>query len=133
MMFDGTVTPSTHNKGYKMCLSVDAASHKDGKGTHLSVYLCLMKGPHDGELTWPLRGKFKIKLLNQINDSEHHSVNSLNYDDHVPNECVNKVIESEKATGWGNAQFISNEDLHKTTPTCQYLKDDCVFFQVTKL
>ena len=41
----------THNKGYKMCLNVDAAGNGDGKGTHLSVFLFLMKGPHDDELT----------------------------------------------------------------------------------
>ena len=62
----------THKKGYKMCLGVDAASHGEGRGTHVSVYMYLMKGPHDDELTWPLRGEFEIKLLNQISDSEHH-------------------------------------------------------------
>ena len=61
---------NTNNNGYMMCLSSDAAGHKDGngKGTHLSVFL---KGSHDDELTWPLKGKFEVKLLNQISDSEH--------------------------------------------------------------
>ena len=49
----------THNKGYKMCLRVDAAGIGNGKVTHLSVFLYLMKSPHDDELTWPLRGKFE--------------------------------------------------------------------------
>ena len=71
----------THNKGYKMCVCVDAAGNGHD-GTHLSVFLCLMKGPHDDELTWPLRGKFEIRLLNQISDSEHHSV-TMTYDDDV--------------------------------------------------
>ena len=54
----------THNNGYKMSLRIYAAGVSEGKSTHLSVYLCLMKGPHDDELTWPLKGKFEIKLLN---------------------------------------------------------------------
>ena len=124
----------THNKGHKMCLKIYAAGVRNGKGTHLSVFLYLMKGPHDDELTciWPLREKFEIKLLNQISDSEHHS-KTVNYDDNTPDNS--KVIESSNnfSRGWGRIQFISNEDLHKTTPTCQYLKDDCLFFQVTKL
>ena len=34
--------------------------------------------------------------------------------------------------GWGQCyQLISNEDLHKATPTCQFLKDDCVYFEIT--
>ena len=59
-----------------MCLRVDAAGNGDGKGTHVSVYLYLMKGPHDDELEqsghWPLKGTFTIELLNQLNDSDHH-------------------------------------------------------------
>ena len=41
----------THNKGYKMCLRVDAAGNGDGESTQLSVYLYLMKGLHNDELT----------------------------------------------------------------------------------
>ena len=123
----------THNKGYKMCLRVDAAGNGVGKGTHLSVFLYLMKGPHDHELTWPLRKKFEIKLLNQISDSEHHSM-SVTYNDDIKSSSADRVIKGDKnKKGWGCIQFITNEDLHKTTPTCQYLKDYCLFFQVTKL
>ena len=120
----------THNKGYKMCLKVYVAGIDDSKGTHLSVYLYLMKGPHDDELTWPLRGKLQIKLLNQISDSKHHSM-TLPYDDDTPEIRTSRVTEGKK--GWGWAQYISNEDLNKIIPTRQYLKDDCLFFQVTKL
>ena len=123
----------THNNGYKMCLRVDAAGDGDGEGTHLSWFLFLMKGSHDDQLTWPLKGKFLIKLLNQISDSEHYSMD-INYNDNVPIEYKNKVTQDDKATGaWGQPEFISNKGLHTTTATCQYLKDDCLFFQVTKL
>ena len=116
-----------------MCLRVDGDGFGDAKGTHLSVFLYLMKGPHDNELTWPLRGNFKIKLLNQISDREHHAM-TVSYDDHVLDKYTAKVRKGEKATcGWGIAKFISNEDLHMTTLTYQYLKDDCLFLQVTKL
>ena len=123
----------THNKGCKMYLKVYAAGNGDGKGTHLSMYLYLMKGPHDDELTWPLREKFEIKLLNQISDSQHYS-GIVTYDDNTPNDYTSRVTKGNKSdNGWGWAQYISNEDLLKITPTCQYLKDDCLFFQVTKL
>ena len=121
----------THG-GYKMCLSVDAAGFGDGKGTYLSAFLHLMKGPHDDKLTWPLRGEFKIKLLNQISDSEHHS-KILIYDDRVSDRTADRVIEYERANAKGYSQFISIENLRKTTLTRQLLKDDCLFFQVTKL
>lgn len=126
----------THSNGYKMCLCVFAAGYGDGEGTHLSVSLYLMKGLYDDELVWPLRGKFKVKLLNQISDSEHHS-KILTYDDKTPDDNAGRVTVGEKADGWGFHRYISNEDLHKTTKfrrtntTCQYLKDDSIFFKVT--
>ena len=63
----------TQNKGYRMCLHIDTVGVLDDKDTHLSVFLCLMKGPHDDELTWPLRGKLEMKLLNQFCNDEHYS------------------------------------------------------------
>ncbi|XP_065900845.1 TNF receptor-associated factor 4-like isoform X1 [Dysidea avara] len=119
----------SHDKGYKMCLRAYPAGN--GKGTHLSVYLQLMKGPHDDELTWPLRGKFEIKLLNQIHGCEHYS-RTVTYDDRTEDDTAGRVTVSNTA-GWGYHEFIFNEDLQKVTPTCQYLKDDCIFFQVSKL
>ena len=116
----------THNKGYKMCLVVVTGGDGKGKGTHLSVFLALMKGPHDDELIWPLKEEFEITLLNQISDSESYTKRII-YEDKFNAAAQNKVL------GWGNPQFISNDTLYKATPTCQYLKDDCLFFQVAKL
>ena len=134
-MLNGTVTPSvlkSHDKGYKMCLCINAAGYGDGKGTHLSVFLCLMKGPHDDELIWPLRGPFEIKLLNQISDIEHHSKTNT-FDAASSNACSRVTGNVKARSSLGCVRFMPYRDLHKTTPTCQYLKDDCLFFQVTKL
>ena len=124
----------TSHKGYKMCLNIDAAGVYASEGTHLSAFLFLMKGPHDDELTWPLREKFGMKLLNQISDSEHHSM-TVTYDDRASdNGAAGRVtVGNRSKTGLGWERYISNEDLNKVTPTCQYLRDDCLFFQVTKL
>jgi len=48
-----------------MCLCLYPADQAR-KGTHLSIFLYLMKGPHNDELTCPLRETFEVKLLNQI-------------------------------------------------------------------
>ena len=104
----------THSKGYKMCLRIDAAGICNGEGTHLSVFLYLMKGPHDDELTWPLRGNFEIKLLNQISDSEHHSMimNYLNTDDE---DIVSRVTDGNRGAGWGYYRFISTPQDYSNT------------------
>ena len=122
----------THNKGYKMCLKIHATGYGDGKGTHLSVFLFLMKGLHDDELAWPMREKFEIRLLNQISDCKHYTM-ALPYDDDTPDDCAGIVTEKEIASrGSGSHQFIYNEELHKVSQTCQFLKNDSIFFQVLK-
>ncbi|XP_065900843.1 TNF receptor-associated factor 4-like [Dysidea avara] len=121
----------SHDKGYKLSVHTYFDGCGSGKGTHLSVFLFLMKGPHDDELTWPLRGKFELKLLNQINDCEHYS-RTVTYDDRADDDTAGRVTVGNRA-GWGYHKLISNEDLQKITPTYQYLKDDCIFLQVSKL
>ena len=127
----------SNNKGYRMCLSiyVSGNSLSKFKDTHLSVFLCLMKGPHDDKLRWPMRGKFEVKLLNQISDCEHYSmmVNYDDYEDIILHDAFLRAYDDDCTFGWGYSNFISNEDLHMVTPTCQYLKDDCIFLQVSKL
>jgi len=123
----------SHSNGYLMSLYVLASGHDASKGTHMSVFLVLMRGPHDDELSWPLRGTFEIKLLNQISSSSHHSC-SLTYDNKTSDGTAGRVTEGMKAAyGHGIPQFISNDDLFKNTSTCQYIKDDCIFIQVSKL
>jgi len=121
------------DKSYKMSLDVNACGSGVGKGTHLSVFLCIMKSPHDDELIWPVRGEFEVKLLNQISDCQHYSVTWV-YDVNTDGgRLTDRVIDGDRGKGWGCPQFISNEDLIKATPTCQYLKDDCIFVEVSKL
>ncbi|XP_065917607.1 uncharacterized protein [Dysidea avara] len=117
----------THHKGYRMTLNIKAAGYSDGRGTHLSVGLVLMKGPYDDQLRWPLKGHCEVKLLNQISNSEHHLGNGT-YGD----RCHWRVTSGERSSYymWSSGKFISNEDLHKITPTCQYLKDNNIFIKV---
>ena len=44
----------SHDKGYKLSVHTYFGGCGFGKSTHLSVFLYLMKGPHDDELTWPV-------------------------------------------------------------------------------
>lgn len=74
----------THPKGHKMCLLVYAGGNRDGKNTHLSSYLQLMKGEYDDHLSWPLRGKFIIQLLNQDGNGGH--TEALPFDARTPDE-----------------------------------------------
>ena len=61
----------THQRGYKLCLRVDANGNCDGEGTHVSIYAYLMQGEFDDHLKWPFQGHVVIQLHNQLEDKHH--------------------------------------------------------------
>ena len=115
----------TKENGYQMCLSVSTNNDHES----LSVWLHLMEGPHDDMLPWPLRGKFEVKILNQISDSGHHSL-MVKYGDRAGDDISGRITDGKRAKGYGFSKFISFQVLFETTKTCQFVKDNCIFFQV---
>ena len=122
-------------EGYKITLVLRMGGYKTGKGTHVSFYVRPMKGPHDDKLEqtghWPLRGTFTIELLNQLNDSDHHS-HKANMDDAYDKcspDCTNRVIKGNIArTGWGSHCFMSHKAIFQDG---KYLKNDCADFRIS--
>ena len=103
-------------RGYLLYLSVFPGGHGDGEGTHLSVFLHLIKGPYDDELQqagyWPMRGMFTIDLVNVYDSSKNHFHGYhllLHY--LLCEPCTFRVIEGDSASGYGYPQFLSHIDL----------------------
>ena len=122
------------NEGYQMCLSVNADGYGDGKGTHVSVFLHLMKGPHDDKLEqsgyWPLRGTFTIELLNQVSDKDHHS-RKIVFSTYRHDDSTERVVVGNEATkGWGHHQFISHSTLLHHSDN-GYLRNDALYFRIS--
>ena len=119
-------TPGT---GYKMCIYVITNGHGDAKGTHVSVYVYLMKGDNDDSLSWPFTGTVTIELLNQLEDKNHYKVTLPFLAD---TESSQRVVDDERGEGWGHDKFISYADLaHDPLTNIQYLKDDTLIFRVS--
>ena len=117
--------------GYKMSLIVDAVGSEKGEGTHVSVYLFLMKGPHDDELqqsgNWPLRGTFTIELLNQLDDYRHRTSKVYISNTTSSSSVTNRIMNGSYApSGRGISQFISHNDAFLNA----YLKNDTLYFRI---
>ena len=56
--------------GYKMCVRLYLNGDGMGKGTHISLFFVVMRGPYDALLRWPFRQKVTFMLLDQ-DDVEH--------------------------------------------------------------
>ena len=124
----------SHFGGYKMCLCVYANGVRNGKGTHVSVYISMMRGDNDDHLKWPFKGTIKVSLLNQLEDGQHLTRQLWSPIDVIPERYCGRVTGRELAEGmWGKYQFISHHDLQtsfKGGKNCQYLKDNALFFRV---
>jgi hypothetical protein len=59
--------------GYKMCLRLFLNGDNNARGTHMSVYLVIMRGDLDKSLHWPLSFKVTFTLLNQIQSNDNPS------------------------------------------------------------
>ncbi len=55
----------TSRHGYKLCLRFYMNGDGTGKGTHLSLFITLMRGEYDALLPWPFRQAVTLTLLDQ--------------------------------------------------------------------
>ena len=127
----------THPRGYKMCLCVYANGWKAGKGTHISVYNCLMRGEFDDHLKWPFQGRVTVAMLNQLEDNHHITKTTAftAFTDKAEAKHVGRVTDGERApSGLGRHTFLAHTDLtYDPAKNCQYLKYDCLRFRIVKV
>ena len=105
-----------------MSLRVDANGYDDGEGTHVSVFLCLMKVENDDTLTWPIRYKCTITLLNQLKDVDHYPMTVTTKDE--ASGYNSRVLSGERGLGRGYHQWITHDQQGlQENKQCQFLKD----------
>ena len=114
--------------GYKMCVRVDANGNGIGKGTHVSLFIYLMRGEYDDHLSWPFPGIVTIELLNQVQNRNHHSTTTLFSVEFAESQ---RVVNAERASsGHGQQKCIPHTSLeYNVTKNYQYLKDDSLYFR----
>ena len=123
----------THTHGYRMCIKVWTNGGGSGRGTHLTVSGFLMRGVFDDDLQWPFQGAITIQLLNQLEDSKHHTY-TIDFAETTDPQCISRVTSGERAgSGWGTHTFLPHTQLGLNTyRNCQFLKDDQLKFRVSK-
>ena len=126
---------NSHFLGYKMCIGVCANGYGEGEGTHLSVFVHMMPGECDEYLRWPFCGEVTVQLLDQRRNMNHEELALLvetdysSKDIYIYTDRVKGI--KEHGPGWGYDEVISYQQL--TRKNSQYLKNDCLKFQVNKV
>ena len=122
----------TSERGYKLQLVVYANGSGLGKGTHLSVYVVLMKGEYDEELKWPFNANITIQLLNWSDDSNHIQ-DTIPYHE-APVEYRTRVIEGVAAPGgMGYGQFVSHSVINNDNSDINYINEDKLCFEIISI
>ena len=117
-----------------MSLRVDANGCGDGTGTHVSVFVCLMRGEYDSRLVWPFRGDITIQLVNHNNDQYHYERTVPFNDAAITYGASNRVTsrrEKNDNKGWGYHEFVDHSRIKLTRRT--YNINDCLTFRITKI
>ena len=123
----------TRQRGYRMSLHVSPNGLATAKGTHVSVYMCLVRGEFDEHLKWPFRGDITVQLLNQREDQNHHEM-TVRFTDTTTEDIAGRVMSGVRANPWGKPFFISHDALgYNRDKNCQYFTGDCLHFRVTKV
>ena len=112
--------------GYKMRLKAYLNGRDRGKGTHLSLYIIIMKGDYDALLDWPFKDKITFYLIDQ-GEQKNHRTHQLSPNRSLPNIKVvfNRPAVSENL-GIGNPCFVPHEALDSS----DFIKDDTLFIKV---
>ena len=114
----------TSSSGYHMRIQVYPNGCGKGKSSHVSVYIQLMQGRYNRQLSWPFIGTVTVELLNQLVDKNHHDVTTF----------FNLKDNTNIGDSWGYDDFIAHHKL-PYNPICncntQYLKDDTLYFRVS--
>ncbi|XP_015283800.1 PREDICTED: TNF receptor-associated factor 1-like, partial [Gekko japonicus] len=112
----------TSRYGYKLCMRLYLNGEGRGKGTHVSVFLVLLKGEYDTLLQWPFVHKITFMLLDQNNGD--HLMNTF-YTDPTAASSQRPVTDMNEASGC--PRFLSLAKLQSMKYT--YLKDGTLFLK----
>ena len=112
----------TSRHGYKMCARVYLNGDGMGKGTHLSFFFVMMKGPFDALLPWPFKQKVTLAIINQA--GKKHVTDTFRPD--PQSNSFQRPTQKEINVASGCPMFIHQEQVLNGG----FINDDCMYLRV---
>ena len=118
--------------GYRMCLRVRAVGQGSGLGSHVSVFVHLMRSENDDKLKWPLSAEVIVRLVN-FRENNNHKDLRVNFNSKLLPNCCARVHNRDMAEkGIGLETFVEQEKLRlNTEKNTEFLRNDCISFLIT--
>ena len=113
----------SHHGGYKLQLLIYPKGYNAGYNTHLSVYICVMKGEYDDKLQWPFNLGVAVEMYNWTLEKWTEVKYITDIIQHRTLECISRaVFTSEGSKCVTFRKLVGN-----------YLQDDFIRFRVTRV
>ena len=97
------------------------------KGTHISLYVLLMRGEYDDKLKWPFNGVVTIEMFNRQTE-KWESIRGIPLDDSIPVYSRRRAVDRASGGVYGYSKWMSLEEIVE-----KYLLDGVIRFKVTKI
>jgi len=113
----------TSEPGYNLRLNANLYGAGSSRGTHIALYLQVMKGKYDGIMKWPFPFKITLNVLPQkegvepINCSVHSNGNA---------ELLGRPANEKGNPGRGRHGLVSHNEIARNG----FAKDDTIYFKV---
>ena len=120
------LTSSTfYSCGYKCKLKFFPNGNAEGKNTHLSFFLVIIKGEYDAMLTWPFHKKVTMTLIDQQEKAKDRENIAMSFITTDCSESYWRPVDDE-TIGVGYRRFVSHEKLQER----RYIVHDTIFIQI---
>ncbi|XP_068682696.1 TNF receptor-associated factor 4-like isoform X2 [Montipora foliosa] len=114
----------TSEFGYKVRMSLYPNGTGEGKNTHLSIFIYIMKGDYDSNLQWPFPKRVTFTLIDPKENSEDRDNISATLEKEGKTDWNSRPRKKENSVGMGFRKFVS----HKLMKGA-YILNDTIFIE----
>ena len=122
----------SHENGYKLSLLVYPNGRDKWKNKYISMFVHLMKGENDNNLTFPFRGKILVQIVN-LKESKNHAERLVEFNEKTDPKGeygarltgLTGLLSGRQYRGYGYPNFLSHNFLKfDKSRNTQYVSDD---------
>ncbi len=115
----------TSPHGYRLCLRAYLNGDGSGKGTHVSLFMVLMRGEHDNLLTWPFGYRVTLTLISQADPLSPDAAITHKF---IPNPESSSFLKPNETfnVASGFPEFAAISVLSNT----DYVRNDTIYFRI---
>lgn len=115
----------TSPHGYRLCLRAYLYGDGVGKGTHISLFVVLMKSEYDDILSWPFKHRVTLSIINQDNPLSADAALMHKFLPNPDSTSFQKPRDTFNIAS-GFPQFASQNFLSDPS----FVKNDTIYFMV---